>query len=109
MRTTHITGRRELAPFLGHADTAAPVHVMVMPLSEAEMRAKFDALPPSIPDVIDAAMALFGACQSNPEDVTIQSLADGFSLAMADGHDMAELYLAMLANAVRLSKQVVEA
>jgi len=89
--------------------TAAQLQVIVMPLTEDEMRAKFDLLPPSVPDVIDAAMALFEAFQVNPDDVTIQSLADGLSLAMADGHDMAELYLAMLANAVRLAKSQIEA
>lgn len=80
-----------------------------MPLSDDQMRAKFEALPDGLPDVIDAAMEFFSVVQQHKEVVTIQSLADGLSLAMSEGHDMAELYLAMLSNAVRLAKPEIEA
>jgi hypothetical protein len=89
--------------------SATPVKVLVMPIFDDQMRAKFEALPDGIPDVIDAAMEFFFVVQQHKKVVTIQALVDGLSLAMAEGHDMAELYLAMLSNAVRLAKSEIEA
>jgi len=69
-----------------------------------EMSRQIDALPEGIPDVIDALMSLFAVMLKNSETVTIGALSRGIGLAMADGHEMAGVYLGMVSVALAETK-----
>ena len=72
-----------------------------MPAVDDEMKRRFDALPEGTADAIDAIMLFFETMQDHRDTVTINALTEGVLLAMADGHERAELYLGMMSIAVR--------
>jgi len=58
-------------------------------------------MKPGVPEAIEAMFAL---CQAIGDDVSVNDLAEGCKLAIADGHDMAQIQLFMMSEAIRISK-----
>jgi len=72
-----------------------------MHLTQEEFDKRYDALPEGVADVVDDTMRLLEAMDSLGEAITINTLSDGFALALDKGHKRAEILLTMLMVAIR--------
>lgn len=67
-----------------------------------------NALPEGVIEVVSVAMALFDTWELMPdeEQITINSLAEAFSVAIEHGHDNAEIKMAMICMAIGKAKEI---
>lgn len=56
------------------------------------------------PGVAEAIDAMFALCEAIHDGLTVNDLVEGCKLAIADGHDMAQIQLFMMSEAIRISK-----
>ena len=58
------------------------------------------------PGVVEAIEAMFALCEAiNKNELTTAELAEGCRRAISDGHEMAQIDLVMMCEAVRLASE----
>jgi len=65
-----------------------------------EMQQRCDELPDGVVEVVSLFLQLFSTWESYEENISINSLTEGFKLAIQEGHDSAEIKLAMASAAM---------
>ena len=72
-----------------------------MTSEEKSEQQRIDELPDGVVEVVSLLLQLFSTWESSNENISIESLTEGFKLAIQEGHDSAEIFLAMASAAMR--------